>query len=227
MTLPRSAADVLAGHVTSRSSASTGCISTCISPGCSMWKGWCSSCVPSWLSDRVAPRCWSRSAEAFIADIYRFAADRHVPVVDFAKGQRKDDLAQEYLAEFDGPRGCCSSAGPRRRRRCSAPRSAATPSRAPTYPWIVKTTAMVNHFYIYAVDADFGPFFIKFCTYFPYNAKLCINGNEWAKRQAAKAGIGFEALDNGFAACEDPARLQAHLRPSQPGPGSTGCCASG
>jgi hypothetical protein len=65
---------------------------------------------------------------------------------------------------------------------------------------------MVNHFYIYAVDADFGRFFIKFCTYFPYTAKLCVN--EWAKRQAAKAGIGFEALDNGFASCDDPDRLQ-------------------
>jgi hypothetical protein len=36
---------------------------------------------------------------------------------------------------------------------------------------------------------------------------LCLNGNEYAKRQAAKAGIGFTALDNGFAACADPARL--------------------
>ena len=27
------------------------------------------------------------------------------------------------------------------------------------YPWIVKTTGVVNHFYVYAVDADFGPFF--------------------------------------------------------------------
>jgi hypothetical protein len=30
----------------------------------------------------------------------------------------------------------------------------------------------------------------------------------WAKRQAAKAGIGHTALDNGFATCEDPAALQ-------------------
>ena len=35
-----------------------------------------------------------------------------------------------------------------------------------------------------------------------------MNGNEWAKRQAAKAGIAFEPLDNGFASCEDPKRLQ-------------------
>ena len=72
----------------------------------------------------------------------------------------------------------------------------------------MRRTAIVNHFYIYAIDDDFGPFFIKFGTYFPYNAKLCLNGNEWAKRQAAKAGVAFEALDNGFASCEDPKRLQ-------------------
>jgi hypothetical protein len=77
------------------------------------------------------------------------------------------------------------------------------------YPWIVKTTGLVNHFYFYCVDEDFGPFFLKFCSYFPYNAKLCINGNEWAKRQAAKAGIGFTALDNGYAAVDDPAAVQA------------------
>jgi hypothetical protein len=41
-----------------------------------------------------------------------------------------------------------------------------------TYPWIVQSTAMVNHFYFYCVDADFGPLFVKFCCYFLYNAKL-------------------------------------------------------
>ena len=75
----------------------------------------------------------------------------------------------------------------------------------------VKTSGVVNHFYFYFyfVDDDFGPFFLKFCSYFPYNAKLCINGHEWAKRQAAKAGIGFTALDNGFAAADDVVALQA------------------
>lgn len=55
-----------------------------------------------------------------------------------------------------------------------------------SYPWIVKTTGVVNQFYVYAVDGDFGPFLLKFCSYFPYNAKLCINGHEWATRQATK-----------------------------------------
>jgi len=67
---------------------------------------------------------------------------------------------------------------------------------------------MVNHFYFYCVDSDFGPFFLKFCSYFPYNAKLCLNGNHWAQRQAAKAGLGFVPLDNAFAQVDDPVALQ-------------------
>ncbi|MEP7178369.1 MAG: hypothetical protein ABI775_04730 [Pseudonocardiales bacterium] len=68
--------------------------------------------------------------------------------------------------------------------------------------------AVVNQFYMYCVDADFGPFFPKFSSYFPYTAKLRINGNERAKRQAVKARIGFTGLDNGSADCADPDRLQ-------------------
>ena len=71
---------------------------------------------------------------------------------------------------------------------------------------------MVNHFYFYGLDEDFGPFFIKFCTYFPYNAKLCINGHEYVKRQLAKEGIAFEALDNGILSCADPKTTAATLR---------------
>ena len=38
--------------------------------------------------------------------------------------------------------------------------------------------ARVNHYYVRAVDEDFGPFFIKFRPCFPFNAKLRINGHE-------------------------------------------------
>jgi len=64
-------------------------------------------------------------------------------------------------------------------------------------------------FLYFCVDREFGPFFLKFCTYFPYNAKLCLNGHEYAKQQLAKKGIGFKALDNGVLECDDPKRLQA------------------
>ncbi|MDA0813119.1 MAG: hypothetical protein O3C21_12130 [Verrucomicrobia bacterium] len=44
---------------------------------------------------------------------------------------------------------------------------------------------MVNYYYFYCYDRNFGPFFIKYRSYFPYNGKLCINGHEWLKRQLA------------------------------------------
>jgi hypothetical protein len=70
---------------------------------------------------------------------------------------------------------------------------------------------MCNQYYFYVVDADFGPLFIKFSSYFPYTARVCLNGHEYAKRQLHKAGIAFEALDNGIRSCDDPQRLQQIL----------------
>src|SRR6187399_1794952 len=67
---------------------------------------------------------------------------------------------------------------------------------------------MVNQYYFYGVDRDFGPFFLKFCSYFPYNAKLCLNGHEYLKKQLAKEGIAFAALDNGVLSCDNPKRMQ-------------------
>jgi hypothetical protein len=69
-------------------------------------------------------------------------------------------------------------------------------------------TVYVNHYYFYIDDADFGPLFIKVCSYAPWGTKLCLNGHEWAKRQLEKRGIAYQALDNGFLSCEDPEELQ-------------------
>ena len=72
-----------------------------------------------------------------------------------------------------------------------------------------KTERRVGTYYFYVVDPDFGPGFIKICTYFPYPAKVWCNGHEWAKRQADRQGVAYTALANGFAACANPDRLQA------------------
>jgi hypothetical protein len=70
---------------------------------------------------------------------------------------------------------------------------------------------MVNQYYFYCVDADFGPFFLKFSSYFPYNAKLCLNGHEYVKRQLEKEGIGYVAL--GVRRSKTAMRLMARPTP--------------
>jgi hypothetical protein len=66
----------------------------------------------------------------------------------------------------------------------------------------------VTSYYFYLWDDEFGPAFIKVCAYFPYPAKIWVNGHEWAKRQASREGIGYRELSDGFAATDDPAGLQ-------------------
>jgi hypothetical protein len=85
-------------------------------------------------------------SKSFLASIHRFCRDRGIPEVEFARGQRKDDLAHEYPAEFTAQEGCCSWAGRRRRPGGFAPRSAANPNTGASYPWIVNSTGVVNQF---------------------------------------------------------------------------------
>jgi hypothetical protein len=67
--------------------------------------------------------------------------------------------------------------------------------------------AFVNHFYWYLWDPDWGKAFWKSNAYCPFPIWLWLNGHEWAKRQLEKAGIQYEALDNGFRSCADPIAL--------------------
>ena len=143
-------------------------------------------------------------SDGFSAAVRRFARDQRVPWVDFVRGQRKDDLAHEYLARFGRDEGVLFIGRAQEKMTIFRTERRRNPTTGVAYPWIVPATAMVNQFYIYALDADFGPFFLKFGSYFPYTGRVCLNGHEYAKRQAAKAGIGFTALDNGFASIDAP-----------------------
>jgi len=69
-------------------------------------------------------------------------------------------------------------------------------------------TVYVNHYYFYIDDEDFGPLFLKVCSYAPWSTKLCLNGHEWAKRRLEKRKIAYQALDNGFLSCAEPDKLQ-------------------
>ena len=118
----------------------------------------------------------ARITERFTAAVQRFAREHGAPWVDFAKGQRKDDVAHEHLAAFTAAgrtEGVLFVGRAQEKTGLFRTEKRRYPDGAP-YPWIVKSIGVVNHFYLYCVDADFGPFFLKFCSYFPFNAKLCL-----------------------------------------------------
>jgi hypothetical protein len=208
MTLPRTVADVLADHVVFE----VECIDRMY---CNVYvprlrhAGGLLGYIQRQLGLPIASTApLGKITDAFSGALRRFARDQAVPWVDFVKGQRKDDVMHDHLARFDREEGVLFIGRAQEKTRVFRTERRRD-ANGESYPWIVKTTGVVNQFYVYAVDGDFGPFFLKFGSYFPYNAKLCLNGHEWAKRQAVKAGIEFTALDNGFASCADPGAVQA------------------
>lgn len=144
----------------------------------------------------------------FIKNIEAFAQANDIPLFPFDKEQRKDDVAAEYRTRFRAREGVLFIGKAQEKVPVFRTEKRTNPDTGKKYPWIVKSTAMVNQYYFYCVDEDFGPFFLKFSSYFPYNAKLCLNGHEYVKRQLAKEGIAFEPLDNGILSCANPKRLQ-------------------
>lgn len=151
----------------------------------------------------------SPMTRSFVAALEDFAARHEIVLVQFEKGQRKDTVMAEHLRHFSREEGVVFIGKAQENTPVFRTERRRNPKTGRSYPWIVRRSAMVNNYYIYAVDRDFGPFFLKFCSYFPFNAKLCLNGHEYAKRQLAQEGVAFEALDNGILSCARPKRLQA------------------
>jgi hypothetical protein len=155
----------------------------------------------------VSSRKMKVITERFLRSIDRYCREHDVPVVQFEKDQRKEDVAAQYYAASDKSEGILfvgKAQEKARTFRTIGRRNA----RGETYPWIIESTAMVNQYYFYGIDKDFGPFFLKYSSYFPYGAKLCFNGHEYVKRQLHKEGIGYEELANGILRCDNPKRMQ-------------------
>jgi hypothetical protein len=155
----------------------------------------------------------ARNHDRLVAEIEGFAAGRGVEVVRFAKRQSKEEVARPYLeaAERDGRAGVVlvgkaqeRVAGWRGFKDPSSPRHCKA---HPHFTWR-RQWLFVDHFYFYLWDRQWGPAFVKLCAYAPYPLWVWCNGHQWAKRQLTQAGIGFQALDNGLRACQDPATAQ-------------------
>jgi len=165
-----------------------------------------------------SPAIFDKIGQRFRRAVDSFAAANDIPWVRFAKGDRKADVMRPYLDRqaATGRSGVAAIGVAQEFQRVWAAYRRETRTAAPQFTF-AKADRRVTCYYFYLWDENFGPAFIKVCAYFPYPAKIWVNGHEWAKRQAARAGISFTELSNGFAACDDPAALQEICDLLQPG----------
>jgi hypothetical protein len=158
-----------------------------------------------------SPVVLERNGARFRHAVQTYAQANGIPWVRFGRGDRKLEVMRPHLQRLAGEgRTGVAAVGVAQefQRVFTATMHRGEGGGAPHFGY-AKADRRVTAYYFYLVDEVFGPAFVKVCAYFPYPVKIWVNGHEYAKRAAARAGIGFTALANGFASTDDAAGLQA------------------
>ncbi len=157
-----------------------------------------------------SPALFAQIGNRFVRDVKKFAATNDIPILRLAKpdrsrwDDRKIDHVRPYVeaAEAAGRFGVVAIVAAQEFQWVFGGRNRSEVAGVASFDF-TKSSRRVGTYYFYVLDPDFGVGFIKICTYFPYPAKVWVNGHEWAKRQLDHAGIGYTALANG-STCDDP-----------------------
>src|SRR6267143_6279220 len=134
-----------------------------------------------------------RMAGHFSRRIRGYAKANGIPVVDCSVGDRKHDIAEEYLAQTKVTRGLFLI----------------LVGRAQAPVWDVsanhhnerkKPMPYVNHYSFHILDAEWGHITIKISGHPPFPAQVILNGHEWVACHARRAGLSFTKEGNCFTA---------------------------
>ncbi len=141
-----------------------------------------------------------RLAGRFSRRVRGYAKANGIPVVDCAAGERKHDLAEEYLAKTKITQGLFLI----------------LVGRAQAPVWDVsanhhierkKPMPYVNHYSFHILDPEWGHITIKISGHPPFPAQVILNGHEYVACQARKTGIRFTKEGNCFTHTSDAAGL--------------------
>jgi hypothetical protein len=155
---------------------------------------------------------FGKIGDAYVAEVHRWAKQHDVPVIRFAKGANKEQMARPLIdaAAAAGGDGQVVLIGISQEKAPVWRSWKAKGQEYASHPHMEwgRQMAFINHFYFYLWDPEWGGAFWKTNAYAPWPIWIWLNGHEWAKRQCERAGIGYTALDNGFRSCTDPRALQ-------------------
>jgi hypothetical protein len=141
-----------------------------------------------------------RLAGRFSRRVRGYAKAQGIPVIDCPAGQRKHELAEQYLAKTKITHGLFL----------------VLVGRAKAPVWDVtanhhierkKPIPYVNHYSFHIVDREWGHLTIKVSGHPPFPAQVILNGHEYVACQARKAGIVFTKEGNCFTSISDAAGL--------------------
>lgn len=150
----------------------------------------------------LAPKYFKRISEDYHRWVEALAADRGIQIVQPPKGVRREQWVDRFYRRLRSP-----SIAVILKSRENARVAVSYPSKTGGHR-IELYTRFVWQYYFYLQDRDFGRMFLRICPYFPFNARICINGHEWLAQHMRRLGITFRQERNAFLTCSDPQRLQ-------------------
>ncbi len=123
-----------------------------------------------------------------------YAKAHAIPVIDCTRGERKHEIAEEYLSTHPTVQGLFLILVS----RAIAPVWEVERSKAGQIRNIRSKKPYVNHYSFHILDPDWGHLTIKMSGHPPFGAQIILNGHEYVAAQACKAGLGFTKEGNCF-----------------------------
>jgi len=125
-------------------------------------------------------------AGRFSRRVRGFAKAHGIPVIDCRRGERKHEIAEEYLATHAVKGGAVPHPG-----------RTGDSSRLDVQHWsgggvrLAKKTPYVNHYSFHILDPDWGHITIKMAGHPPFGAQIILNRPRVRACQARKAHLTF------------------------------------
>jgi hypothetical protein len=142
-----------------------------------------------------------RLAGRFSRRVRGFAKAHGIPVIDCRRGERKHDIAEEYLTTHSVQSGLFLILV------AKAPAPVWEVQRAPGVLHLVKKTPYINQYSFHILDPEWGHLTIKLAGHPPFGAQIILNGHEYVACRARRAGIAFTKEGNCFTQITDAAAL--------------------
>jgi hypothetical protein len=135
-------------------------------------------------------------AGSFSRRVRGYCAKQGAPLIEVKTGERKHELAEEYLPRDPGFQGLFL----------------VITANAPAPVWEVnhtpdgriadvhhrKTWPYIKHYHFHLIDAEWGHVTIRMSGYPPFGAQVILNGHEWVERRARREGLAVAKSSNCF-----------------------------
>lgn len=144
-----------------------------------------------------------RMAGRFSRRLYAFAKARGIPVIDCEHGERKHEIAEEYLATHPAVQGLFLILVS----RAVAPVWKVRRAKKGHIRELVQQKPYLKHYSFHILEREWRHVTIKMSGHPPFGAQIILNGHEYVACQARKKGIKFTKDGNCFTDMSDAAGL--------------------